>query len=65
MRVSVNVEFDVQSDELLDEKTAKKAAESAVYHYMAFTEDGIRINKTGTVFVNVDGHGECEVSFPD
>lgn len=60
MRVSVSVEFEVESDEELDEQTARQAAEAAVFNYIALTKDNVRVWKEA-IAVNVDGHGKCKV----
>lgn len=60
MRVSTTVEFEVESDEELDEQTARQAAEAAVYHYIALTKDNVRVWKEA-VTVHVDGYGKCKV----
>ena len=59
MRVSVNVEFEVSSDEKLDRTTAETAAESAIYHYLALTKNGSLVCEE--VSLHVDGHGWCRV----
>lgn len=64
MLVSINVEFEVSSNEELDENAAKQAAELAVYHYAVFIRDGVRVCR-GEVPVDVDGQGKCQVKFAE
>ena len=63
MRVKIEVEFEVKSDEEgLTEGEAKQAAELAAYHNLAFTDDNSRVKEE--VCHHVDGFGHCEVSIP-
>lgn len=63
MRVKIEVEFDVHSDEDgLTEKYAQEAAEMAVYHHLAFTKHGDYANEE--IEQHVDGFGKCTISIP-
>lgn len=63
MRIKIEVEFEVTSDEEgLTEDEARDAAEMAVFHNLAFTNNGEDV--TDQVTQHVDGFGECEISIP-
>jgi hypothetical protein len=64
MRVKIEVEFDVVSaeDDPVDIKSAENAARLAVFHNLAFTNDGEIA--TPDVIVEVDGFGKFRVTIP-
>jgi len=63
MRVTIPVEFEVESDEVeMTEKEAKVAASLAVEHYLSLCEISGYVTDTDEVTVFVDGFGDCTVS---
>lgn len=64
MKVSVMIEFEVESDvEGFNEQIAKSAAEDVVFNNACLTHSGIQV--TEQVEVWVDGHGNCDVTLVD
>lgn len=62
MKVSIQVAFEVESDEGgLDEIIARSAAEQASFDFLSFcTVSGVNTD-TDEVEVHVDGFGKCRV----
>lgn len=65
MRVSININFDVEPadvcNEHFNENVARAAAEEAALNHLSFVEISGYSSDSESVLVYVDGFGECEV----